>query len=66
MIYTEPSGEPELDAASARTEFQARIKRDLNPLFKVAEVVLTERLPRTASNKVMRRTLRAKYLERRS
>lgn len=33
----------------------------LNPLFKVYDMVLTDQLPRTASNKLMRRTLRARY-----
>jgi acetyl-CoA synthetase len=50
------------DVESLREEFQTRIRRDLNPLFKVSEVVPIARLPRTASNKVMRRTLRAQYL----
>lgn len=35
------------------------IKSKLNPLFKVSDVVVLEKLPRTASNKVMRRELRA-------
>jgi acetyl-CoA synthetase len=37
------------------------IRRDLNPLFKIHDVVPIEALPRTASNKVMRRELRARY-----
>jgi acetyl-CoA synthetase len=41
------------------------IKDELNPLFKVQDVVLMERLPRTASNKIMRRVLRDEYLEAR-
>jgi acetyl-CoA synthetase len=40
---------------------QAAIKRDLNPLFKIHDLVLVEALPRTASNKIMRRELRAQY-----
>ena len=43
----------------AATQFA--IKRDLNPLFKIHDVVLVDALPRTASNKVMRRTLRDQY-----
>ena len=34
------------------------LKARLNPLFRVAEVRVLESLPRTASNKVMRRVLR--------
>jgi len=41
---------------------QAAIKRDLNPLFKIHDVVVVDALPRTASNKVMRRELRDHYL----
>ena len=37
---------------------QAAIRQHLNPLFKVDQVIAMEALPRTASNKVMRRTLR--------
>lgn len=44
--------------------FQSAIKRNLNPLFKIHDVVLIERLPRTASNKVMRRVLRDQYASR--
>jgi len=43
---------------------QEVIKRDLNPLFKVHELVLVDALPRTASNKVMRRVLRDQWLSR--
>ncbi|MCF6765146.1 AMP-binding protein [Thiotrichales bacterium 19S3-7] len=41
---------------------QQIINQNLNPLFKLAEVVITNKLPRTASNKVMRRVLRDSYL----
>ena len=44
-----------------RTAIQSEIRAHLNPLFKVHEVVVADRLPRTASAKVMRRTLRAEY-----
>ena len=40
---------------------QEAIRRRLNPLFKVHDLVLVETLPRTASNKIMRRKLRAGY-----
>jgi len=41
-----------------------RIAKHLNPLFKVRDVVVVESLPRTASNKIMRRRLRADYAAR--
>jgi len=65
-----PGGGPErllifavLTAAAAepdelRDAFQTRIRERLNPLFKVHEVRPIDSLPRTASNKVMRRLLR--------
>jgi acetyl-CoA synthetase len=37
------------------------IRKKLNPLFKVTEIVKIDSLPRTASNKVMRRKLRKLY-----
>ena len=39
---------------------QAALSEHLNPLFRIHEVVIVDALPRTASNKVMRRLLRAK------
>lgn len=44
-----------------RGVLQQRIKQRLNPLFRVHDVVVVDALPRTASNKVMRRELRAQY-----
>ncbi|HCP48136.1 MAG TPA: AMP-dependent synthetase [Deltaproteobacteria bacterium] len=53
------------DQESAVTELkqaaQQAIRGRLNPLFKVHDVVIMDSLPRTASNKVMRRVLRADY-----
>lgn len=48
------------DAEGWRDRAQEAIRRQLNPLFRVAEVRLERALPRTASNKVMRRVLRAR------
>ncbi len=41
--------------------FQKEIKAKLNPLFKLHDVVIVKELPRTASNKIMRRILRDQY-----
>ncbi len=49
------------DRDALKAEFQDAIKRKLNPLFRVHDVVVVESLPRTASNKVMRRELRQQY-----
>lgn len=42
---------------------QHALRHQLNPLFKIANVAIVDALPRTASNKVMRRVLRAQYAE---
>ena len=49
------------DIAEGRVEIQAAINVMLNPLFKIHDVVLLDDLPRTATNKVMRRVLRDRY-----
>jgi acetyl-CoA synthetase len=50
-----------LDKDRLQREMQGIIKQQLNPLFKIKEVVLIDQLPRTASNKVMRRLLREQF-----
>jgi acetyl-CoA synthetase len=37
--------------------------KELNPLFKIHDLVIVDSLPRTASNKLMRRELRRRYTE---
>ena len=49
------------DISTLKSSMQTAIKSQLNPLFKVHDVMILESLPRTASNKVMRRVLRANY-----
>ncbi len=51
----------ELPVENIKKEAQQLIRNKLNPLFKVSAVVSIIKLPRTASNKVMRRKLRADY-----
>ena len=50
------------EAAPAKQELhatlQAALSEHLNPLFRIHDVVIVDTLPRTASNKVMRRLLR--------
>jgi acyl-coenzyme A synthetase/AMP-(fatty) acid ligase len=41
---------------------QGALKASLNPLFKVHRVLLVRELPRTTSNKIMRRVLRDQVL----
>jgi acetyl-CoA synthetase len=48
----------DVDESDLHKSVQGCIRQKLNPLFKVERVVCVESLPRTASNKVMRRKLR--------
>ncbi|MFZ2314258.1 MAG: AMP-binding protein [Gammaproteobacteria bacterium] len=50
-----------LDKANLLKIMQKNINNSLSPLFKIYDVVLTTNLPKTASNKIMRRTLRNQY-----
>lgn len=66
VIYAVGDGSSAPDKAQWLAAMQGAIKRDLNPLFKIHDLVVLENLPRTASNKVMRRELRARYATSRS
>ena len=62
VIYAVLPAGSEMLAADLKKFFQLAIRKHLNPLFQIAEVRLISALPRTASNKVVRRTLREKPL----
>jgi acetyl-CoA synthetase len=51
----------DVDPKRLRSELSTVIATRLNPLFKVEDVAVLEALPRTASNKIMRRELRVSY-----
>jgi acetyl-CoA synthetase len=61
VVYAVPAGGQELNAEDLRSSMQQAIRTKLNPLFKIHDVVITQALPRTASNKVIRRVLRRDY-----
>jgi acetyl-CoA synthetase len=61
VVFAVPMRGVHLDESRVREAAQASIRAELNPLFKVHEVVLIDELPRTASQKVMRRKLRDAY-----
>ena len=63
IVYAVLSKGQSTDAETLKSAMQQEIRTRLNPLFKVHDVVITDALPRTASNKIMRRTLRAEYEE---
>ena len=63
VIYTVLVEGAKTGTADLKSAMQKSIKEKLNPLFKVYDVKLIDELPRTASNKVMRRVLRSGYQE---
>lgn len=50
-----------LDKTLLLKDMQKRINTELNPLFKIYDVVIMDMLPKTASNKIMRKVLRNTY-----
>ena len=52
---------PHAEKGGLHRELQDRIATELNPLFRIDELVTVEALPRTASNKVLRRQLRSQH-----
>ena len=65
VVTTEPESAGGDALETLTTELRRRVARDLNPLFKIHEVLPVDALPRTASNKVMRRELRDRFLAER-
>ena len=66
VIYVVLSSEDteSADPAALKASMQKMIKAKLNPLFGISDVVISASLPRTASNKVMRRLIRDEYVEK--
>ena len=59
VIYTVlTASESEPTKQEIHDALQAELSQHLNPLFRIRDVVIVDALPRTASNKVMRRLLR--------
>ncbi len=52
-----------VDKKTMMKAMQTKINTLINPLFKIHDIVLMSELPKTASNKIMRRVLRKQYLE---
>lgn len=62
IIFTVLAGTTEVDQNDLFQQMQGLIKQQLNPLFRIRQLQIIDNLPRTASNKVMRRELRAAYV----
>ena len=60
VLYVVSEGTP--DRETLKRELGRAVAGRLNPLFKVHDVVLVDALPRTASQKLLRRELRARYV----
>ncbi len=60
------SHEQDLDPDALREEMNRELQTRLNPLFRIDRVIIKESLPRTASNKIMRRVLRSEDPDSRS
>lgn len=58
VIYAVVAPDTQKDKEAIKADLQKAIAQRLNPLFKIRDLVLVDTLPRTASNKVMRRVLR--------
>ncbi len=64
VVYVVPGGEAERE--KLKRELGTRLARKLNPLFRVHDLVITDSLPYTATNKLMRRKLKASYASARA
>ena len=61
VICVGTTSDKAVDPQQLQVEMQRAIKTRLNPLFKIHDIYMQEQLPRTASNKVIRRELRKTY-----
>jgi len=59
VIYAATNAD--LDKKMVMSEMQKKINAHLNPLFKIHDVIFRKDLPKTASNKIMRRMLRKEF-----
>ncbi|HIE97094.1 MAG TPA: AMP-dependent synthetase [Fuerstia sp.] len=65
VIFAATADEKAAPAEELLRHMQNLVKSRLNPLFRIHKVVLMDQLPRTASNKIMRRTLRETWMHER-
>nr|XP_043635574.1 probable acyl-activating enzyme 17, peroxisomal [Erigeron canadensis] len=64
VVFKDPNGlKPDLN--KLKGSLNLALQKNLNPLFKVSDVVPFGSLPRTATNKVMRRVLRQQLTQKR-
>ena len=61
VVFLVTVGESSVAAQTWRERLNLALREQLNPLLKVWDVQLIPALPRTASNKILRRDLRQKW-----
>ncbi|MEM9090976.1 MAG: AMP-binding protein [Cyanobacteria bacterium P01_F01_bin.53] len=61
VLYVVPKSKSPLNREHLFSQIQQQIRQRLNPLFKLHDLVIINALPRTASQKVMRRKLRENH-----
>ena len=61
VLYVVPARPGSASGKDLLHGIEQAVRRELNPLFKIHDVVVVDSLPRTASNKVMRRVLRDQH-----
>ncbi|KAJ9174109.1 hypothetical protein P3X46_017172 [Hevea brasiliensis] len=62
VVFNDPDNST-TDLEQLRKSFNSAVQKKLNPLFRVSHVVALPSLPRTATNKVMRRILRQQFVQ---
>jgi acetyl-CoA synthetase len=60
VVFVVPAGS-DAETTGLSRDLQRRLSTELNPLFRIHDVVVVNELPRTASGKVIRRRLRDQY-----
>jgi acetyl-CoA synthetase len=60
ILYIVPL-DKNLDKLSLQKTLQQKINTELNPLFRIHDIIFLDEMPKTASNKIMRRKLRDSY-----
>ncbi|WP_346293366.1 AMP-binding protein [Sphaerothrix gracilis] len=63
VIYAVLTSENKVASSNLQATLQTAIRQHLNPLFKIHALRVVAALPRTASNKVMRRLLRRQFYD---
>jgi acetyl-CoA synthetase len=62
VVYAVPEPSAETNDRRLKIALQQALAGKLNSLFRIHDLIVVDALPRTASNKVMRRELRQRYL----